>query len=341
MATPRLITAAEAALDDLGDVKGPGPVTDGNIALFDGTTGTLLKAAGVVEGVATIDATTNILIGDGAGNAIDSTVPISALGGSFIASNTVRVDALGSDETGAFGDLTKPFLTVAAAIAAIEALDPIPDFPVIDIGNNNFNTENLTTALKSLVIVGSNQGNPNNTPFASLTFTEESDDVVFVLKDCDALENTSANVAATPGTDGVFKVHLINANLGDVFNSLNTSQGGIVINGYGGSKVGSVGLFSTNAADEIRNITELDQIACADGSQPIVYNCIVQSISLGSGTASINADLSCVFNPSGIASGVTIYLPSAPVGLNFPDGDPLVAGAPYWDGATLKKSAGP
>ncbi len=81
MAEPRLITAAEAALDDVGDVKGPGPVTDGNIALFDGTSGTLLKAAGVVEGVATIDSTTNILIGDNAGNAVDSTVPISAISG--------------------------------------------------------------------------------------------------------------------------------------------------------------------------------------------------------------------------------------------------------------------
>ncbi len=81
MATPRWITAAEVTQDEAGDVQGPDSSVDGNIALFDGTTGKLLKAAGVVEGVATIDATTNILIGDDAGNAIDSTVPISAISG--------------------------------------------------------------------------------------------------------------------------------------------------------------------------------------------------------------------------------------------------------------------
>ncbi len=79
MATPRLITAAEVEAGEQGDVQGPDTAEDGNIALFDGTTGKLLKAAGVVEGVATIDSTNNILIGDGAGNAVDSGKAIDAL----------------------------------------------------------------------------------------------------------------------------------------------------------------------------------------------------------------------------------------------------------------------
>ncbi len=79
MATPRWITAAEAIADDLGDVKGPDSAADGNLALFDGTTGKLLKAGAPTE--ATIDSTTNVLIGDGAGNAIDSTKSIAELGG--------------------------------------------------------------------------------------------------------------------------------------------------------------------------------------------------------------------------------------------------------------------
>ncbi len=76
MSTPRWITAAEVTDEEAGDVQGPDSSVDGNIALFDGTTGKLLKAAGVVEGVATIDSTTNILIGDGAGNAVNSGKPI-------------------------------------------------------------------------------------------------------------------------------------------------------------------------------------------------------------------------------------------------------------------------
>ncbi len=79
MATPRWITAAEVTQEEAGDVQGPESSVDGNIALFDGTTGKLLKAAGVVEGVATIDATTNILIGDDAGNAVDSGTAIDGL----------------------------------------------------------------------------------------------------------------------------------------------------------------------------------------------------------------------------------------------------------------------
>ncbi len=153
MATPRWITKAEVTQEEAGDVQGPDSSVDGNIALFDGTTGKLLKAAGVVEGVATIDATTNILIGDGAGNAVDSNVPISSVG-LFLSANIARVDPSGDDGTGTIGDLTKPFLMPQAAIDALEiaALDS----PVLDIGASV--VSGFTTSLSYLAIVGSHLG---------------------------------------------------------------------------------------------------------------------------------------------------------------------------------------
>ncbi len=181
MAEPRLITAAEAALDDLGDVKGPGPVTDGNIALFDGTSGTLLKAAGVVEGVATIDSTTNVLIGDGTGNAIDSGSAIGDLG-SLLTINTARVDASGSDETGTIGNLSKPFLTVQSAIDHIFALggfDPGVLY-MIDIGNNKFIDENLT--IDDPIYLGFRGANLiTSIPWSNLTLTA---DATIYVEDC-------------------------------------------------------------------------------------------------------------------------------------------------------------
>ncbi len=176
MATPRWITAAEVTQEEAGDVQGPDTAVDGNIALFDGTTGKLLKAAGVVEGVATIDATTNILIGDDAGNAVDSGVAISAIGGSFLSANTARVDSDGNDEAGTVGDLTKPFLTVQAALTALEssgltfnqANPAVVLLPVVGI----FDSVDLTTSLRYLAIVGPTltRSNPD---IAKLTLTTD------------------------------------------------------------------------------------------------------------------------------------------------------------------------
>ncbi len=75
----------------IGDVVGPSSSADGNLAVFDGTTGKLLKDGGAPGG-----------------------------GGSFLSANTARVDASGNDGTGTVGDLTKPFLTVQGVINAFQ-----------------------------------------------------------------------------------------------------------------------------------------------------------------------------------------------------------------------------
>ncbi len=112
-------------------------------------------------------------------------------GGSFLSANTARVDASGNDATGTSGDLTKPFLTVQAAIDAIALALTSSDYAIIDIGVNEF-TETLTidnTAdnFPVLIFKGvTNNGNQNDNSiaFSSLTITADGNQVDIRLKDC-------------------------------------------------------------------------------------------------------------------------------------------------------------
>jgi hypothetical protein len=184
LALTSVVTASDltiATTDELGvgDVVGPGSATDAHLAVFDGTTGKLLKDGGAPGG-----------------------------GGSFLSANTARVDPSGNDGTGTVGDLAKPFLTVQGAINAIQALDPIPDWPVIDVGTMYNIGESVTTSLLTLVIQGNsleNYGIPiaNNgvAAFDQLTFTEPTQQVSFVLKDCSA----STVIKSTTGVFNLFQ----------------------------------------------------------------------------------------------------------------------------------------
>ncbi len=93
---------------------------------------------------------------------------IRAGAGSFLADNTARVDSSGSDSTGVVGDLTKPFLTVAVALAAFEALSLGNKVCTILI-NGSFD-ETLTTSLRNLVFIGN--GSYAATAFSSLSLTD-------------------------------------------------------------------------------------------------------------------------------------------------------------------------
>ncbi len=55
-------------------------------------------------------------------------------GGAFLSANTARVDPSGDDGTGTVGDLTKPFLTVQAAIDVIGEILPNIDIQILVIG---------------------------------------------------------------------------------------------------------------------------------------------------------------------------------------------------------------
>ncbi len=369
MAEPRLITAAEAALDDLGDVKGPGPVTDGNIALFDGTTGTLLKAAGVVEGVATIDATTNVLVGDGAGNAVDSGSAIGDLG-SFLSINTARVDASGNDGTGTIGNLSKPFLTVQAAINAIlaqESFDSSIPY-VIDIGANQFSEEltignSITLVFKGVNAAGGTGGTPQSQPWQGLTLTASaaiyvkdctlgsssittSDDLDLILDNVDGGTNHITSTAGSgkhltviSPTNSAYNIGLITA---DDISTLNvvgitpTSQaGGETISVANSSP--DVFIKNVGSPSMVGSDPNLYSVDCGGAAGILVINSILGDI--GGADAFLTLVNSKVLGT--ITATTTIDSSGFGVGIGFPDGDPLIAGAPYWDGATLKKSAGP
>lgn len=98
--------------------------------------------------------------------------PNTLFGGSFSSENTARVDPSGDDLTGQVGDLTKPFLTVQAAITALEASAPYTDshpaiirLPTVDT------VEDVTTSLTSLVFQGEQGGYVGNPAIGSLTLT--------------------------------------------------------------------------------------------------------------------------------------------------------------------------
>ncbi len=369
MAEPRLITAAEAALDDLGDVKGPGPVTDGNIALFDGPTGTLLKAAGVVEGVATIDSTTNVLIGDGAGNAIDSGSAIGDLG-SLLTANTARVDASGSDETGTIGNLSKPFLTVQAAIAAILAQESFDSSAiyVIDIGANQFGEDLAIDSSCCLLFKGASagvvpDGNSLSVPWISLTLTASatilvkdcvlgptgittSEDLNLMLDNVDVGGNpitstgTGTLVVMSPSNSG-YNVQTITA---DDISTLRVI--GLISKGNNGGDINvansSPDILVRNCVGASSSGTDPDvfDIVCGGtGPSVNVVNSTMRNIDLGTGgfLTLINSKVLGTIT----ANSASIDASGVGIGISFPEADPLIAGAPYWDGATLKKSAGP
>ncbi len=260
--SPRFITAAEVAQDEAGDVQGPDSAVDGNIALFDGTTGKLLKAAGVVEGVATIDATTNILIGDGAGNAVDSNVPIDAIGGSFMSANIARVDSSGSDETGTVGDLTKPFLTVQAALDAIvDAVVGVSVDGVIQLGASSFSEElsvefpiEITSVAISFIGLRGH-GSLDYKAFDSLTITGGAVNITteIFLENC-VLGNTnpiscsSANLFlyAHNVDFGAATINFTGAGTCQISSRSNSSGGIYQINANSASQIAVCGLWSAS-----------------------------------------------------------------------------------------------
>ncbi len=130
-----------------------------------------------------------------------------------------------------------PFQTVQSAIDAIQTLNPIPDWPMIDIGNNQF-TENITTSLSMLVFTGRHPNPefalPNNSPFNSLTFDSSPGAQNLVLVNCGARFSTiQAN------TTDFFNLHLIQTSTGQVSNAA-ASGSHVSIYGYGGSFIDSV-----------------------------------------------------------------------------------------------------
>lgn len=90
-------------------------------------------------------------------------------GGVVTEDKVARVDPSGNDATGVVGNVALPFLTVTAAVAAIEALSPVyPDKYYVDIGRGSY-TEDITTNLQMLGFIGTDAW---NSQVNSITFLE-------------------------------------------------------------------------------------------------------------------------------------------------------------------------
>lgn len=144
---------------------------------------------------------------------------------SFLSVNTARVDPSGNDSTAVVGDLGKPFLTVQAAINAIQNIGNFSVPPLIDVGNNVF-SEDVTTSLTDLAFKGDGSaGGGSGSPFNSITFTNIQTSNLYLL-DCLVFEITTNS---TP-----FTVYAYNAYIAGDVTAAQPSD--ITIYGYNGSQ---------------------------------------------------------------------------------------------------------
>ncbi len=150
---------------------------------------------------------------------------ISTGAGAILSANIARVDQSGNDGTGTVGDLNKPFLTVQAAINAIQSGSFT--LPIVDIGNNVF-TENITTSLSAIQFIGS--GQPNQ-PFNSITFTEPTAVVTIYFSNINSCGDASPNIIAATSAD--LEVYQVSSYVHNITNS----AGGILGFGFGSSAI--------------------------------------------------------------------------------------------------------
>ncbi len=238
-----------------GDVVGPGSATDGHLAIFDGTTGKLIKDGGAPGG---------------GGSSIDATTAF------------VRPAPIGNDGTASVGGT--PFLTVQGAINAFAVLvggTSPPDQAVIDIGINRFteslmldNSSGLWPILTFKGINNNNDTNDQSEAFTNLTITgggsfNQSD---IRLKDC--------GCGGTITTDSplVLLLDCANMNSGSVVSTYNSSGGGTSLtigSIYGtGTEVGNITADDTGIlVYGVTPSTSGATISSANGVSVIIGNC--------------------------------------------------------------------
>ncbi len=291
-------------------------------------------------------------------------------GGSFLSTNIARVDASGDDGTGTVGDLTKPFLTVQAAIDAIlgqESFDPNVLY-CIDISINNFSEDLAISDQIILLFKGATgvSGDDLNTPcpWNSLTFTVAAQ---LFIQDC-SLDNSGI----TTSDDLDLTVENVNFGGSSITSTAASGKHLTIV-----SPMNSAFNFGSIQADDIGEINVIGvtpylsgSIQCANSPVSVrVKNCgrsprdtndndpfnIICEASGGASVTVVNSTVHDIsVDPSNgyvtlinstVTGTITAFSASIDssgigVGISFPDADPLIAGAPYWDGATLKKSAG-
>ncbi len=265
----------------------------------------------------------------------------------FLSANIARVDASGNDSTGIVGDLSNPFLTVQAAINAIESLDPIPDWPLIEIGNFDNNFEEITTSLRTLAIRGTlsqngvvfSSGLPR--PFLLLTFTEPDANVSLILEN---IYSPSCDVVVNNGPHN-FKVQLLNTYIsailadgsGDVPGIGNTGQ--VIVDGGGNSYV-SAPITCLGSCD-VSNFYNPVTVKVGDGSSIRAINCNLGGAGSNPGdNPPDELHLTNSFITAGNLAAVTT-IEAQDLLIKPPTSDPLIEGVLWNDSGTPTISAGP
>ncbi len=200
---------------------------------------------------------------------------------SFLSDNIARVDSSGDDATGTVGVLTLPFLTVQGAVNAIQALDPIPDWPIIEVGNFDNGTEEVTTSLVTLAIRGSLCRNTFTfteplpiRPFLLLTFTAVHD-IDLILENC---ASPSGDIVVNNG-DHKFRVQLLNCYLSAIIAGAqgpgigNTDK--VIVDGGGNSYITDI--FCLGRCD-VSNFTNPVNVTCGDGKRVTATNSYISGL---------------------------------------------------------------
>lgn len=121
-------------------------------------------------------------------------------GGSYISNNTARVDPSGNDSTGTVGDLAKPFLTIQAALTSLEAQGGFTQTqPAVVMIPTNDTTENVTTSLQYLVLIGRGTKDVGDPAIGTITLTNsvESDTIFLGLNNLWVNGISSPNLPAS------------------------------------------------------------------------------------------------------------------------------------------------
>lgn len=173
-------------------------------------------------------------------------------GGSY-----ARVDLNGDDATGVLGDFSHPFLTVAAAIAALEGLSTSG---VLDLENAYF-SETITTSLRQLIVLGS-----KGSGFDAITFSEPTFGVYLQLSVCEIN-------SVTLNTSNQCEIDPIGASyLGDV-TATNIVSNPLII-GAGGFSNGACGNITTGGGSVVLNGLSYVGTVDAAGGDITLFSCM-------------------------------------------------------------------
>ncbi len=172
-------------------------------------------------------------------------------GGSFLSVNTARVDPSGSDETGTVGDLSKPFLTVQAALDELAVNDTgggirggIILLPATQLVETL--TLSIPAADATIISFKGQRGPPSGSfkAFFSLTITAstpETGTVEIFLEDCTLQDNITTNVAT-------FFLYLNNVDFNGATITLSEGCADATIGGFGNTS-GNIGYILQGQAE--------------------------------------------------------------------------------------------